>query len=160
MKTSFKKGDVTYCGVYCGACHWKRASRENDERHLTEKRRMLESIEKQYWLACPGCKVGSHRADCEFRICAESRGLDRCVDCNEFPCKRHVDFNNDGVQHHANSLASLNVLKNDGEDVWLELQEKRWTCSCGAKLSWYLKSCLKCGKLVDLKSRNVSQNRR
>ena len=151
MEAGFKKVNITYCGVYCGACSWKWAGKENDEHHLTERGKMLEPMEKQYWLACPGCKVGSHRSDCEFRICAEGRGLDRCVDCAEFPCKRHEDFNNDGVQHHANTIASLNALKNNGEEAWLGMQEKRWTCSCGARLSWYLKSCLKCGKLVDLK---------
>ena len=148
MDTNSEKRFVTYCGVYCDACSWKRARVENDERHLSPRGKTLGSIQKQYWLSCPGCRVGTHRSDCEFRICAESRNLEHCVNCDEFPCKRHKNFNEDGVQHHANSLSSLNVLKNEGEEAWLEMQEKKWTCSCGTKLSWYLKSCLKCGKPV------------
>ena len=143
-----KKAFITYCGVYCGACRWRRAGQEKDDRHLSEKTRTLEPKELQYWLACPGCRAGQHRADCDFRICAEGKGLTRCIDCPEFPCKLHQEFNSDGVPHHSHSIESLAALKELGEDGWLEMQEKKWTCSCGAKLSWYLKRCLKCGKPV------------
>ena len=154
MKADSKKMGIPYCGAYCGACSWKLASTESDERHLTHKRfETFEPREKQYFLACPGCRVGNYRSDCDFRVCAESRRLEHCIDCTEFPCKRHEDFNSDGVQHHANSIAGLNVLKNEGADAWLRIQETKWTCSCGAKLTWYLESCLKCGRPVRLEKR-------
>ena len=139
------KANITYCGVYCGACSLRNAGQEQDHRHLTEKARKLDPEELQYWITCPGCKVGSHRADCDFRICATSKDLIHCVDCADFPCKLHVDFNNDGTPHRANSIASLTILKDKGEEAWLEFQEKKCTCSCGAQLSWYLQKCLKCG---------------
>jgi hypothetical protein len=49
------------------------------------------------------------------------------------------------MPHHAAAIGNLTELKNTGEDAWLAAQEKKWTCQCGAKLSWYLQKCLKCG---------------
>ena len=43
-------------------------------------------------------------------------------------------------------IDSLEYLKENGEDAWLAMQEKKWLCSCGSNLSWYLKHCLHCGK--------------
>lgn len=149
MNNNPKTEHISYCGVYCGACSLRLAGVEEDLRHLTEKARNLDPTELQYWLSCPGCRSGSHRSDCDFRICATGKGLNHCIDCAEFPCTLHQDFNDDGVKHHANSIASLTTLKNLGEDAWLELQEKKWVCSCGARLSWYLHECLQCGKPVN-----------
>lgn len=147
-----EKGDekdyVTYCGVYCGACSHRLTGVTRDPRHMTEKAKQLDPKELKYWTSCPGCRVGGHRADCDFKICATGKKVNHCVDCTEFPCWRHKEFNSDGVPHHAGSLASLAVLKENGEGAWLEMQRKKWTCSCGTKLSWYLKQCLKCGRGV------------
>lgn len=135
---------VTFCGVHCGACSWQRGG--EDGRHLTERAKTLDPKELEFWTSCPGCGAGEHRADCDFRICAKAKGMDRCLDCDDFPCKLHKDFNSDGVAHHANSIASLKFLKENGGDAWLEMQEKKWSCACGAKLSWYQQKCFKCGK--------------
>lgn len=146
MTNNLNKEYIAYCGVYCGACSLRLAGQDEDLRHLTEKARNLEPSELQYWLTCPGCRSGSHRSDCDFRICATGKGLNHCIDCAEFPCKLHEEFNSDGAPHHANSIARLTELKNMGEDAWLAAQEKKWVCSCGARLSWFLPECLKCGK--------------
>jgi hypothetical protein len=145
MANDARKANITHCGVYCGACSWQRGGEDN--RHLTEKGRNLEPKELEYWTSCPGCTVGKHRAeDCDFRICATGKNLGHCIECTDFPCERHKEFNGDGVPHHAGSIASLTFLKENGADAWLEMQEKIWTCACGANLSWYLQRCLKCGK--------------
>jgi hypothetical protein len=31
-----------------------------------------------------------------------------------------------------------------GEAAWLAEQRARWTCPCGARLSWYLRDCPRC----------------
>jgi len=143
-----ENGYVTYCGVYCGACSHKLTGVTQDPRHMTEKARQLDPEELKYWTSCPGCRIGKHRDDCDFKICAKGKNLDLCVDCPSFPCKFQQEFNSDGVPHHAGSLASLAVLKEQGQDAWLAVQREKWTCDCGAKLSWYLKQCLKCGQSV------------
>lgn len=136
---------ITYCGVYCGSCGLRTAGVERDERHLSPRAARLDSIEKAYWTSCPGCRSGEHRADCDFRICATSKGHELCIHCADFPCERHREFNSDGVPHHAGALASLEQLKAVGEVAWLDSQRERWTCRCGAPLTWYLAHCLKCG---------------
>jgi len=140
-ETSF----ITYCGVYCGSCGLRRAGVEKDERHLTLRAARLDPAERRFWTSCPGCRSGDYRTDCDFRICATSKGHELCVDCENFPCERHREFNSDGVPHHAGAQASLELLKEIGAEAWLGVQRARWTCSCGAPLTWYLTRCLKCG---------------
>jgi len=145
MNEANENGFVTYCGVYCGSCHLKMAGVERDERHLSPRAAKLDAAEKAYWTSCPGCRSGEHRADCEFRICATARGHEHCIHCEAFPCKLHVEFNSDGVPHHAGAQESLKLLKEIGAEAWLDHQREKWTCACGARLSWYLPHCLKCG---------------
>lgn len=136
---------ITYCGVYCGSCGLRLAGVEKDERHLSPRAAKLDPTEKAYWTSCPGCRSGEHRADCDFRICATARGHEHCIHCEDFPCKLHAEFNSDGVPHHAESLASLKLLNDVGSEAWLDHQRRKWTCDCGARLSWYLPHCLQCG---------------
>ena len=146
MANDTEHGLISYCGEYCGCCSLRLAGIENDERHLTPKAAQLDPGERAYWTSCPGCRNGDHRADCDFRICATAKGHGHCVQCGEFPCALHAEFDGDGVPHHAGSLARLRELKALGEVDWLDSQRKQWTCQCGAKLSWYLEQCLACGK--------------
>ena len=139
-------GLISYCGVYCGCCSHRLAGVEHDQRHLTPKAAQLDPAEQQYWTSCPGCRNGHHRDDCDFKLCATAKGHEHCVQCAGFPCQLHVEFDADGVPHHAGSLDSLRLLKEQGETAWLETMRKKWTCECGARLSWYLRNCLKCGK--------------
>ena len=141
-----KKAYITLCGVFCGGCGLRLAGLENDDRHLSERAKQNDPEELKYWKTCPGCRAGHHRDDCDFKICVANKNLNHCIDCPDFPCHLHEEFNSDGVPHHSNSLASLEYLKENGAEAWLAMQEKKWLCSCGANLSWYLKNCLKCGK--------------
>jgi hypothetical protein len=50
------------------------------------------------------------------------------------------------VAHHADTIASLKFLKENGEEAWIKMQKERWTCACGERLSWYQAKCFKCGK--------------
>jgi hypothetical protein len=145
MNDTNEKSFITYCGVYCGSCGLRMTGVEEDERHLSHWAARLDSAEKACWTSCPGCRSGEHRADCDFRICASAKGHEHCIHCEAFPCTLHEEFNSDGVPHHAGSLASLESLKEVGPAAWLGYQRKRWTCACGAPLSWYLTHCLKCG---------------
>jgi hypothetical protein len=96
--------------------------------------------------SCPGCKLDKHGSDCEIRECAKSKELDHCGLCSDFPCDKITEFNNDGVLHHAEVIENLTMLRDSGEEQWLSVQEQKWRCPCGAKLSWYTKKCLKCGR--------------
>lgn len=95
---------------------------------------------------CPGCKLDNECGNCNIRNCAKSKELEHCGLCKEFPCNKIIDFNNDGIPHHGETLVNLNQLKSIGIEQWLNEQNKKWTCKCGGKFSWYYKECQHCSK--------------
>jgi len=145
MSEPSERAFVTYCGVYCGSCGLRMAGVEKDDRHLSPRAARLDPAEREFWTSCPGCRSGDYRTDCDFRICATAKGHELCIHCEDFPCTLHEEFNSDGVPHHAGARANLVLLKEIGALAWLDHQQKKWTCACGARLSWYLPHCLKCG---------------
>ncbi|MBN2379955.1 DUF3795 domain-containing protein [candidate division WOR-3 bacterium] len=143
--------DLTgYCGLYCGACSFKVAFDEQDHSHLENLPPRLSKYAEAPPRFCPGCRnPKSLCTECGIRDCARERSLDHCGICSEFPCSRILAFAGDGLPHHADVTKNLELLKEIGEEKWLNKQRERWTCSCGAKRSWYLKKCPKCGKKFD-----------
>ena len=135
---------IAYCGLYCGACSFRVAAQENDRQHL----RAMPAKYAQYRDApmdiCPGCRHEGESAKCAIRNCAGKRGFQHCGTCPDFPCARIREFSDDGTPHHAASIMNLKRLKEIGEEAWLEEQKRRWTCTCGARLSWYQQQCTKC----------------
>jgi hypothetical protein len=137
---------IAFCGLYCGACSFKVAFDESDRNHLRnmpDKYRECENAPLQF---CPGCRLDSEGHDCRIRECARSRGLVHCGACDQFPCALIQEFNDDGIPHHSEAIGNLQLLKEVGEEAWLRAEKERWTCTCGAKRSWYLKECPKCGR--------------
>jgi len=137
----------TYCGLYCGACEVLHANMEN---RLDEKSSEWGVDPAQ--MRCHGCKsdvLSIYCRDCELRTCAESKGLDYCYECEEFPCQRLENFNHDKVPHHVMVIINQKVLAERGPEQWLEDQKIRWSCTvCGETFSWYQKTCSKCGSEV------------
>jgi len=134
---------VAPCGLYCGACSG----------YLSTHGRGGASKAKQSGtgtMQCDGCLGGgrllAHASKCAIRECAEKKTKTRrCSECEEFPCSRITDFNNDGVQHHSEVLENLRQLREKGIKEWTKYEEERWTCpKCKTKLSWYDAECLEC----------------
>jgi hypothetical protein len=141
------------CGLYCGACYHHRASFPESAHLLEEAARQGRELEG---FTCQGCRSGRIHgiralyihpgcAQCEIRACADGRGVLHCGLCPEFPCARLEDFRLDGHIHHLDVLDNLAALKEKDPDRWLEEQERRWTCECGKKFSWYETVCRNCG---------------
>ena len=143
--------DLTgYCGLYCGACSFKVAFDEQDRSHLANLPGRLSKYADAQLAFCPGCRADASLCEeCGIRDCARARSVDHCGDCADFPCSRLRQFAEDGLVHHAEIIKSLEQLKELGEEQWLRVQKERWVCSCGAKRSWYLEKCPKCGSLRD-----------
>lgn len=139
------------CGLYCGACYHYRASFSEGKHLLEEAARQGRALEG---FTCQGCRsdilyIHPGCARCEIRACADERGVLHCGLCSELPCTRIEDFQNDGHVHHLDVLDNLAALKEKGPDRWLVEQERRWTCECGAKFSWYETACHHCGAPLD-----------
>ncbi len=137
---------LSYCGLYCGACSFKLAYDEQDRAHLRGMPGKYVVPEDVPLQSCPGCRKDSAAGGCGIRTCAEARAVAHCGACPEFPCPRNLEFDQDGTPHHGESIANLREVRKIGEAPWLKLERERWTCACGARRSWYLKTCPKCGR--------------
>ena len=138
---------LAVCGLYCGACYHHRASFPEGAHLLEAAARRGRELEG---FTCRGCRsdilyIHPGCARCDIRACADGRDLLHCGLCPEFPCARLEDFRIDGHIHHLDVLDNLASLKEKGPDRWLAEQERRWTCECGTKFSWYETVCRNCG---------------
>lgn len=138
------KNLIAYCGLYCGACSFKVAFESDNYEHVLRMPAQYDHLKNAPLEFCPGCRLDNQCGDCDIRDCAKSKNIDYCGSCFEFPCEKLEKFNADGKPHHAESISNLKLLREIGETKWLELQEEKWTCSCGTKYSWYLQECEKC----------------
>jgi hypothetical protein len=145
---------VAPCGLYCGACPMYLATQDKDEKKIKELLQRFSSMNQKLTLAdlqCDGCigggRVASFCLKCGMRDCAEKKQkVTRCADCKEFPCSQITNFNNDGMQHHAEVLANCRQIREVGIKEWTKREEERWSCpQCRAKISWYDKACPSCG---------------
>lgn len=135
------------CGLYCGACFHYRATFPEGAHLLDWARSQGRNLEG---FLCSGCRsdVLSIRpgcSQCRLRACAESKDLLHCGLCADFPCDLLTAFRNDGKVHHLDVFTQLEELREMGADPWLVEQEQRWTCTCGARFSWYEITCQQCG---------------
>ena len=129
---------VTYCGLYCGLCALRgRIPRQANALRESMSREGYELWGPQiqgfeaFWgflkticepeKPCPGCRQGGGPPYCSTRKCARARGVDICVECEEYPCRR--------VQGIAKSFPTLiadgNRMQEIGIEAWLEEQEER-----------------------------------
>ncbi|MGB8656321.1 MAG: DUF3795 domain-containing protein [Candidatus Zixiibacteriota bacterium] len=139
---------LAYCGLYCGACSFKVAFDEKNRQHIKNMPSKYDQYKNAELEFCPGCRLDKQRGSCKIRNCAMSKDLTNCGECIDFPCAILKEFNYDGMPHHADCISNLMMVKEKGIDYFLDYQEKHWTCTCGAKTSWYLKNCVSCdGKL-------------
>jgi len=135
---------IAYCGLYCGACSFKVGFEENNKEHVACMPSVYDDFKNKPLEFCPGCRLENQCGDCVIRNCARNKKIEYCSLCDDFPCKRLIDFTRDGKSHHAESIENLIVLKNIGNKEWLEIQHDKWTCKCNARYSWYLTKCVKC----------------
>lgn len=137
---------VAYCGLYCGACSFKMAHDESEPLHVTSMPSKYDEQKDKPLQFCPGCRLDNQCGDCAIRECAIGKHVTHCGQCSSFPCEKLSAFGGDSVPHHGECINNLHELGETGTPDWLEKQQKRWTCECGARLSWYLKECPRCGR--------------
>ena len=135
---------IAYCGLYCGACSFRVAFEENNREHIMHMPTYYDRFKNIALEFCPGCRLENKCGECDIRDCAVNKGYEYCSQCNDFPCDKSISFNSDRKPHHAETINNLNLLKETGEEKWLDLMREKWTCKCGSKHSWYYKECAKC----------------
>lgn len=124
---------ITPCGMNCGICKY----------HYREKK------------PCPGCrkldkKIPTTRFRCIVRECEilKNRKWNYCSDkCNNYPCKRLKALDKRySTKYHMSMLENLKLINEKGMDVFLDKEEKKWTCpKCGGIVTCHGGKCLTCG---------------
>jgi hypothetical protein len=146
----------SYCGLYCGACEIINA------KTAEQKRRVIQLFESNIpgWHAsseemkCSGCKtenVFANCAKCPIRPCAQSKGVEFCHQCPDYPCQIHGFLQKASSQvpvlRHLKAIDdNQQYIKANGVSAWLNEQEDKWKCpACGNEFSWYADVCAGCG---------------
>jgi hypothetical protein len=140
------KDSAAVCGLYCESCGVYIATENNDVDELERLAAMLKTEKEE--ILCKGCRsdvLSPHCRNCEFRRCAEEKGLVNCEDCSDFPCSQLKDFQKQ--RPHRAELFEFAILRKEiGIDRWLEKMKKDYSCeSCGTVNSPYYIVCKKCG---------------
>jgi hypothetical protein len=148
----------TYCGRYCGACSIAMCGKTG----LTDEfAACFGSVPKED-LSCGGCKSENLYYGCRIcilRSCTREKGVGYCIDCPDYPCKNYRKWQGAAkfLPHIHEAEASLDAIKCDGVDRWLDSQKKEWSCpSCGTPFSWYASICSKCGSSLVSKAFKLS----
>jgi hypothetical protein len=95
------KSMMAICGLDCGGCGAYLATVNDDD----DKREEVAALwSKQYKAAitpeminCRGCRsesepLFSHCQVCEIRQCGQTRGVENCAHCDDFPCEKIGGF--------------------------------------------------------------------
>jgi hypothetical protein len=128
---------VTYCGLYCGLC----AARGRIPQRAAALQETMAEEGWPYWGhtvpgftefwefleglcvngGCPGCRAGGGDPQCQIRVCARERGLERCSRCSDFLCQRIEALGG----RYPTLVADNRRLQSVGLEQWLDEQEER-----------------------------------
>jgi hypothetical protein len=133
-----KMEQVTYCGLYCGLCTQRnRIPRQADELRETMHKEgwdfwgTEQSGFKEFWeflnklakmeenCSCRLNKCGP--PFCGIRNCAQSKAVEVCVFCEDYPCYRIEGL----CKGYVNLLGDAKRIKEKGLEKWIEEQEER-----------------------------------
>ena len=100
---------------------------------------------------CAGCLTNSmgkaeHCHKCKIKDCVQSKGLNYCFECLEFPCKQikylEKSYNK---RYQASLIKNSEFVQKYGLEKFMEQQKEEYTCSkCGGIISIHDKECSEC----------------
>ncbi|HEX2954978.1 MAG TPA: DUF3795 domain-containing protein [Bacillota bacterium] len=109
------------CGIACGECP---AYKAKDNPAIMEAM-VAKGIPREK-LPCPGCRAGQGdcpviEGDCATYQCVESRGVEFCFECKEFPCTKLCPASDRAnILPHNTKVFNLCYIKEQGLERWLE----------------------------------------
>jgi len=103
------KSPIGCCGLHCASCDIYIASTSSDDSRKADLAVKYSQIKGKKLSAedmhCWGCWSNSRNCwgrRCEFRKCANDKGIDFCYQCREFPCQNLLLYYSDHVQAREN----------------------------------------------------------
>jgi len=134
------------CGLYCEACSWFIATREDPERLKRLAAQLHYSEEEGKCYGCRSDKRLPYCGSCKMFACAAERGIDFCSQCEEYPCEDLKQFQS-AMPHRIELWANLERVKTIGYKQWLEEMRKNYACPrCQTINSTYDRRCRTCGE--------------
>lgn len=135
------------CGLFCPACGIFIGTHEDPNRLTVMAQRFQRSLEE---LKCNGCRSERRcfycESTCTMTKCAAAKGVDFCVECAEYPCKRLKDFQAE-MPHRIELWESLERIKAVGYERWYTEKIEHYSCpKCRTLNSAYDLKCRKCGE--------------
>lgn len=125
--------EIAPCGMNCFLClGYQREKRKCPGCRVTDPTKMQ---------TCRNCTI----IHCE-KLAKTKSGF--CYKCESYPCTRlkNLDKRYRG-KYGMSMLANLKQIKEKGLEVFIQEQEKRWTCpNCDKLLSAHRPVCLHCGE--------------
>ncbi len=142
------KNQIGVCGIWCGSCIIGNGTLAK----LSEKyERLLNAYGVQDWgpreidfgqfeqaleslralPACPGCRQGGGRDDCELRACAGRKGVSECYACDEYLECEHAELL---ARMRTGAQAAGLFVRLDSSDTadlvarWTARLEQCWPC--------------------------------
>jgi len=88
--------NIACCGLNCAECPTYLATQNNDD---GKREKVAGQWSKQFGMKltaqdinCDGCLSGSsrlfgHCRNCQIRACCETKGIDNCAACDDYPCE-------------------------------------------------------------------------
>jgi hypothetical protein len=139
------KNQIGFCGIWCGSCTGGNGSTQE----LAKKFEALAKASKQQletWApksfnfdqfvkglvciqampACPGCRKGGGDSNCKIRICALSKSVTDCSQCDQLLACRNFE---ELEKSNPKIREGLIELKNKGQAALIE----KWTRELKAK---------------------------
>ncbi len=71
--------------------------------------------------ACPGCRQGGGPPFCSIRKCARRRGIEVCVYCQDYPCRRVEAI----AKGYPTLIADGKRIRDIGMEAWIAEQQER-----------------------------------
>ena len=135
------------CGLFCPACTLFIGTTENEPQRL-EAVAAVYKTEPDVW-ECHGCRSEKRsyfcKNECKMVDCAQEKGIDFCVECDEYPCDELRAFK-EKRPHRIDLGENQERIKEVGYAQWYEEMVAHYACpQCGSTNSTYDLKCRTCG---------------
>jgi predicted RNA-binding Zn-ribbon protein involved in translation (DUF1610 family) len=133
------------CGLFCPSCTIFIGTREDPQRLEMLAQMSNLTVED---MRCYGCHAEKRLISCEMCKmvqCATEKGIDFCIECEEYPCEDLKKFQTE-YPHRIELWQSQERIKEVGYEKWFEEMIAHYSCpQCGTINSAYDIACRQCG---------------
>lgn len=120
---------ISPCGINCALCSAYQRTKNTCPGCLSEEPALL---------YCRGCSI---------KLCSKKASPEElCIDCKDFPCRRMKQLEKRYREKYGETIfESMQTIKKEGITVFMQREEKKWTCTCGSLICVHKAVCMQCG---------------